>query len=74
MDLGEGWTGVCTPVGLGQKGCKGGGCAKISITIIAVNVHHYKYSTLKREIKRRLNTNQKHLNKATHRELSLTKL
>ena len=25
-------------------------------TIIAVNVHHYKYSTLKREIKRRLDT------------------
>ena len=59
------------PVGLGQQGCKGGG-AKISITIIAVNVH-YKYSTLKREIKRRLNTNQNHSNKATHRELSLNK-
>ena len=71
VDLGEGWTGVRTPVGLGQQGCKGGG--KISITIIAVNVHHYKYSTLKTEIKRRLNTNQKHSNKATHRELSLNK-
>ena len=40
--------------------CKGG--VKISITIIAVNVHHYKYSILKREIKRRLNTNQKQFN------------
>ena len=64
--------GVRTPVGLGQQGCKGG--AKISITIIAVNVHHYKYSTLKREIKRRLTTNQKHSNKATHPELSLKTL
>ena len=43
-----------TPVGLGG--------AKISITIIAVNVYNYKYSILKREIKRRLNTNQKHSN------------
>ena len=68
VDLGEGWTGVCTPVGLGQNGS-----AKISITIIAVNVHDYKYSTLKREIKRRINTNQKHSNKATHGELSLNK-
>ena len=24
VDLGEGCTGVCTPVGLGQQGCKGG--------------------------------------------------
>ena len=54
-----------------STGVQGG--AKISTTIIAVNVHHYKYSTLKREIKRQLNTNQKHSNKATHRELSLNK-
>ena len=53
---------------------------KISITIIVVNVHHYRYSILKREIKRWLNTNQKHSNinkelilsyKATRRGLSL---
>ena len=76
MDLGEGCTGVRTPVGVGQQGCKGGA----SIAIIAVNAHHYKYSILKREIKRRLNTNQKHSNinkeivlyyKATRRGLSL---
>ena len=71
VDLGEGWTGVRTPVFLGQQRCKGG--AKISITVIAVNVHHYKYSTLKREIKRQLKANQKPSNKATHRELSLNK-
>ena len=67
-----------TPVGLGQQGCKG--VQEISITIITVNAHHYKYSILKREIKRRLNTNQKHSNinkeivlyyKATRRGLSL---
>ena len=63
MDLGEGYTGMRTPVGLGQQGCKGGGgVQKISITIISVNAHYYKYSILKREIKRRLNTNQKHSN------------
>ena len=65
-----------TPVGLGQQGCapllalvnrgaRGGGCKSL--------YYYSKYSTLKREIKRRLNTNQKHSNKATHRELSLNK-
>ena len=57
VDLGEG---CCTPVGLGQQGCKG--VQKISITIISVNARHYMYSILKREIKRWLNTNQKHSN------------
>ena len=55
-----------TSVGLGQKGCKeGGGGAKISITKFAVNVHHYKYSIFKGEIRRKLNwlnTNKKHSN------------
>ena len=79
VDLGEGCTGVCTPVGLGQQGCKG--VQKISITIISVNARHYKYSILKRKIKRLLNTNQKYSNinkeivyiilKATLRGLSL---
>ena len=47
MDLGEGCTGVRTPVGLNQQGCKGG----------AKNQYYYnlsnlsKYSILKREIK-----------------------
>ena len=44
MDLGEGSTGVRTPVGLGQQGARG--VQKISITIIAANAHHYKYSIL----------------------------
>ena len=60
MDLGEGCTGVRTPVGLGQQGCKG--VQKISITIISVNAHHYKISILERENKIWLNTNQKHSN------------
>ena len=69
-----------SPVGLGQQGWNGR--AKNSGTIIAVNVHHNKYSILKREIKKRLNTNQKHSNideelilsyKATRRGLSLYK-
>ena len=54
--------------GRGGQGCAPllalakGGCAKFTVTIIAVNVHYYKYSILKREIKRRLNINQKHSN------------
>ena len=69
-----------TPVGHGQQGCKGD--VKISITIIVVNVHHYKYSILKREIEKQLNTNKKHSNvdkelilsnKATRRGPSLNK-
>ena len=42
------------------------------ITIIAVNVHHYKYSILKREIKRWLNTNKKHSNFSKELILSYT--
>ena len=38
------------------------------ITIIAVNVHHYKYSILKREI----NTNKKHSNFGKELILSYT--
>ena len=60
VDLSEGCTRVCTPVGLDQQGCKG--VQKISITIISVNAHHFKYSILKREIKRWLNINQKRSN------------
>ena len=52
----------CAPLlALVNRGARGGG-AKNSITILSVNAHHYKYSILKREIKRRLNTNQKHSN------------
>ena len=40
----------------GSKGLqRGGGGAKISITKFAVNVHHYKYSIFKEEIRRKLN-------------------
>ena len=57
VDLGEGCTGVRTPVGLGQKGG-----AKNQYYYNLSNAHHCKYSILKREIKRQLNTKQKHSN------------
>ena len=57
MDLGEGCAPLLALVNRGARGVQ-----KISITIISVNAHHYKYSILKREITRRINTNQKHSN------------
>ena len=60
----RGWgaQGYTPLLALVNRGARGGGVQKISITIVAVNAHYYKYSILKREIKRQLNTNQKHSN------------